>query len=640
MSRRKILPRKDVSRYDSTSFVSYPKDDLSFNDLKTIVISGSTVIDMPTGLPIQFITDSAAKGRFRAADTLTNLIQTEVSGVYITGSVKAGLFDRLLRIDPSHSSTLEPFKEVSLFEQGNFDVPFFASGSLPEIGNGTFDSELKNKVKINLSFSINSQTAMLAKTSSIYYLNVQNGSWELPQNAVSEMVGPFEKNGVGYLGLGNSEGAWFLEDAIGFDAYGNCLASGSLDKYRYSAGSPAQSSEFLGDFYDTYVHAERFAKLMTGENPKSFQVNSKYDANADQLFSLPIDQPFLIEKVVYEIPFCFGNDWFLDRTTTFPITASGGDYINTTTAVGSTVTFLHDEGGPGITVSLLSQVAYGTGSIRDLVSHDLITHTDDVTSRLDIYTFNSGTLGERFLVTTVGVDKLVSPGGIISGTLKNGITSFTGSAEVRSEASISNGIKLSSTYLGIGLLGSNTTAAFKSIFGTKVMNPNYFLLTGHNPFGRGMTGFSPSGGSIFGAEYSLPQKIFESKNYFYEENPTIREEKANENLAIPGVGNILAEKPLNDISWCPNSFFTVKKQSPYLVYPGQKLMIAVSKTRPIFKNISLRTNNTDMVYARASLVSSSYYYTSPAGHDVQFNTGSLNVTIYGSYVRADGAYLP
>lgn len=637
MARRKILPRKEASRYDSVSFGSFPTDDAPFNDLKTFVITSSVIVDLTTGLPVTYVLDSAASASFKGAKTYTDLLLTEVSGVYATGSVQPGLFDIFLRLDPSISSSIEPFKEVSLFEQGNFIDPFYATGSLPEIGNGTFDSELKNKTKINLSFSINSKTTMLAKTSSIYYLNVKNGVWEIPSNASSEMLGPFEKIGVG-TGVGtNSRGAFFIEDQVGFDAYGNCLISGSLDMFRNAHPEYSHSDYYLGKIYDRTT----FADLITKDYPNSIQRNQKYDATSEQQFELPIDQPFLIEKIVYEMPFCFGNDWFLDKTTMFPITASLKDYINTNIAghTGYGVGSLYDEGGPGISVSLFSQIPYGTGTIRDLVSHDLITHADDENTKLNVYTFNSGTASEAFHFIPVGVGAYTTPGAVVNGIYSGNKTTFTGSVVVKSTAAISNGIKmLIESGSELQSYASDSSDKFKSIFSIPYIDTDV-RTTAMNPFGRGMTGFSPSGGSIFGGEYSLVQdsKIANSNTI---KNPFFTSNVSEINNAYTLVSATLQQKPSRDCYLMLNNFYLSKKQSPYLIYPGQKLLLAVSKTRPIFRNISLRTNNTNITYARASLVSSSYYYTSPAGHDVQFNTGFLNITIYGSYVRADGAFIP
>jgi hypothetical protein len=82
-----------------------------------------------------------------------------------------------------------------------------------------------------------------------------------------------------------------------------------------------------------------------------------------------------------------------------------------------------------------------------------------------------------------------------------------------------------------------------------------------------------------------------------------------------------------------------KKKSPYLVYPNQKLILAASKTRPTHEHYSI--NVTDIDTGKGTLLSSSYFNPlPPGGHDVQFNSGSVNMTFYGSYVRANSEYTP
>jgi hypothetical protein len=632
MAKRRVLPRKDASKYDAVSFNEFPEGDVPFNDMKTLVFT-SSVLDMPSGFPKNFYTSNV--GKFRGVDSYVDLLATtEASGVFVTGTMKAGLMDPFLRLDPFYSASGDSFKEDALFEQGNFDVPFFASGSAPEFGDGSFDSALQNKVKFNLSFPVNTKTAMLAKTSSIYYLNVANGTWEIPANAVAEIRGPFEKIGMNVETLNQSRGVIFIEDQVGFDAYGKCLASGSLNKFRNAYPERSHSEPEIGSTYSD----KTFADILTRQYPLSIQRNPKYDASENQLFSLPIDYPFLIEKIVYEIPFCFGNDWFLDRTTMLPITASGTDFLNTDTLGTIPIRTLYDEGGPGVTVSLFSQVAYGTGSIRDLIASDVITHSNDKETKLNIYSYNSGTVTADFRVIPVGMSAFTTPGAVV-----NVESTFTGSVVVKSEASISNGIK---TILG-GVNGQinvsdDASQQFKNLISDSRFQ--YFegggnILSGIDPFGRAMTGFAPSGGSIFGGEYTLPQdsKLQSSntiKNQFY------TTDIAQIDAAYSLVSATLQQDPSYTCYFTSNVFFMSKKQSPYLVYPGQKLLLSVSKARPVFKNIRLRTNNTDKVYGKVSLVSSSYYYTSPRGHDVQLNIGQLNMTIYGSYVQADGAYIP
>ena len=81
-----------------------------------------------------------------------------------------------------------------------------------------------------------------------------------------------------------------------------------------------------------------------------------------------------------------------------------------------------------------------------------------------------------------------------------------------------------------------------------------------------------------------------------------------------------------------------------MIQPGEKLMIAASKTRPAMEHISVNVPNipANIASGIGYLLSSSFYNSNPdpLGHDVQFNTGTINMTFYGSYVSADREYIP
>ena len=48
------------------------------------------------------------------------------------------------------------------------------------------------------------------------------------------------------------------------------------------------------------------------------------------------------------------------------------------------------------------------------------------------------------------------------------------------------------------------------------------------------------------------------------------------------------------------------------------------------------------LFGQANILSSSYLMDlkDPEGHDVQLNTGDINITFYGSYVREGNKYIP
>ena len=58
------------------------------------------------------------------------------------------------------------------------------------------------------------------------------------------------------------------------------------------------------------------------------------------------------------------------------------------------------------------------------------------------------------------------------------------------------------------------------------------------------------------------------------------------------------------------------KTSPYLLLPGDKLVLSVSKSRPVFFSTKI----------------SSPYTSGSIQHDIKLTTGSINITLYGSLV--------
>jgi len=662
MPKRKILPRKDSSKYDSLSFGTFPDNENLFNDQRTMIFT-SSILDMPTGLPKDYSTT------FRGSETYGDLVSS--SSIYITGNIKSPIFDHFMRIDPNYSSSSEPFKEVSQFEQGKFSDPFYATGSAGFVGDGSFSTPLKDKVKINLSFPISQKTTMLAKTSSIYYLNTKQSRWEIPQNATADHVGPWEKicygaNAWYYTSPSAPRGSFFPEDQIGFNQYGHSITSGSLNKFRGAdtqfsdwVTRSTQSDYLLGETFYSTPTANQLYELMTKNNEKTLTLNQDYNANDEQLFELPINQPFLIEKIVYEIPMMLGQDWFNDSTVVAnPITSS---YVNGSYTIqggiwpggmpGGLNSNFYDMGGPGITVALFSQVNQGIKKIRDLIANDVITHSNDVD--YNINTRTPAILARNFLDGMGGIEKV---GGVVAYTNN----SFTGSVFINSKAKISNGITNRALFVGAsfdwvnpfyiqqvnnknpgltpGSTGEDHLRFFREIEKLLIKESNVCRAF-YDPVGRSGSGFSPSGGSIFGGEYALPQNSVFSSGYLT--NPV--SEMADEDFEklITGYkSQIYYFLGLQDLQFWMPTFERTERISPYLVQPGQKLLISISKTRPAYKGANVQTTPTDILVGRVKLMAEEYEYVSRAGHDVQLNTGSINITIYGSYVKNGSSYIP
>jgi hypothetical protein len=514
---------------------------------------------------------------------------------------------------------------------------------------------------------------MLSNSSSIYYLDVKNGTWSIPQTALSDIVGPFDKVAIRTDAENNTTPPWgysystrgsaILEDWIGFDPFGNPVASGSLDLHRqtddYASNYWSQSSSEINVYVGQIQSAFNVSKssLQFKDLPKSVSRNPDYDATEDQLFTIPIENPFLIEKIVYQVPMCLGPGWFCDKTTACLVTSSkeGFTYLGSSWLPASThAPFFSNVGGPGITFAIFSQKKYGTGSIRDLVSFDLVTHKKDlqptyewfsVPQRANMFLCVNGIVGSM----TGNVTAVVNPD-------KN--NNYTGSILFKSTPSVSNGLVASLEY---GVINGGAfvapgdvnsmldSAASGPIFTSPYLDSSWYTLVSIDTIGRGQTGFAPSGGSIFGGEYVVPQGDYQSAPNPYKyaiQDPTLIADIitkgkiiAAENLATPG-------RYTPDIQFLTKGYsvFSAKKNSPYLIYPGEKMLLAAAKTRPALSG-GFDADVASAADARigiATVGKYSYFNESPnnTGHDVQFNTGSIDITFYGSYVQANKEYIP
>lgn len=560
---------------------------------------------------------------------------------------------------------IKPFSETSLNDVGNSD-PFYLTGSIDTFGTtpGDFSNGLGSKERVKVSFDVRNKTRMLPNSSSIYYFNFSSGMWNIPTRSLGDHTGPFQQVAV-FTGAGYNSGSSFVEDTILFDAKGNALASGSLPIYRTNSGlvpSPNQKiAEESWNFSSrASLNASAQADLMARDYPASSQRNSAYNSSIEEGFTLPIDKPFLIEKVVFELPFCFGKGWFSDKTTLSLMTSSYGDYsLNGAGSMGGAVpiSLIFDQGGPCITVALMSQKNYGTGSIRDLICKSRITHFNDTSGSINtneifpdlaastnLYYFN------RTGLRTGSLDTIVTP---------DANNFFTGSLTMRSEALISNGCKVATIAFAVATNSLGGIAADKLLLNrlsqeyttiSEATTSDAMYLYGIDPFGRGQTGFSPSGGSVFGGEYTSidSEQLLQNgniKNEFYVQDETLRTAIYNGISSSILTGRSYGTLYLYFFS---DKFLGEERQSPYLINPGEKLVLSVSKTRPAHKNFKINVdtaaNPNARTYGLPTLISSSYYNSIPTnllpGHDVQFNTGSINITFYGSYVQNGNRYIP
>jgi len=626
LNRRKVLPRQTLREKDSrltlptvarTGDSRAGNSNIIFDDRKSIVYrSSGLVVNYPSTLPRFYAGNSTSA--IENQDIFSQ--EFEVDG----GISKSNVQDYL---EDNKKSYIAPFTENKLFENdpGSVTDQFFTTGSnTQDVGEG-FSQSLKSKTQIRLSFRVDHKTTMFGASSSIYYFNSKTGRWQYPTGSFAS--GQFDiANPYGY-----AVNDKLIEVDRGFNSFGFNLASGSRD-------TSISTDEYINSYYSKENEINSLTKFYN----KSVQVDQRYSANSDESFSIPIQQPFLLEKAVIELPIEAGPGWFNDKTKCFIPLTDNGPF---SPIYGNSFTF--DVGGPGITVSLFNQISTGPKtSKRDLILTGTFTHQLDNIAEIQYSNtpdVNAGSLswndgnvaGQIFQVIPVGFNAYGTPAAIINPVSNQ----YTGSVTLKCTAEISNGILLKDTFIigqavkpvdgGEGL-STNANSAIDLLFnttkfrisevglggesyGTGTGGHHYLDILSINNFGRSCSGFQPSGRSILGKEYSTTRQqsnsnAYNNPFYLYKGNNTATDLKsivtANANSASGSIyATCLTQKQ--------NSFV-----SPYLVLPGDKLVLSVSKSRPVFFSTNV----------------SSPYTSGSIQHDIKLTTGSINITLYGSLV--------
>jgi hypothetical protein len=81
------------------------------------------------------------------------------------------------------------------------------------------------------------------------------------------------------------------------------------------------------------------------------------------------------------------------------------------------------------------------------------------------------------------------------------------------------------------------------------------------------------------------------------------------------------------------------RPSPYLMLPGDKLTISMSKTRPAIDRAKDSGTQFQPFMGPSGARYNNYILTGSHG-TVMLNTGSINITVYGSYIQEGEEYHP
>ena len=548
---------------------------------------GTQVVNYPTTLP-----------RFFGGTGLGTLQRQDLfaGDMLVTGNIVNSAVAPYLMEEPQEPASA--FNEEARPDQGSPLSTFFATGSsVVHVGPG-FDQSLRSKTQLKIQLPVDATIQMPASTSSIYYYNSQTHGWEVPANSSYILA-----NGASTPPLGN-KGDWadpindaingrIIEDARGFGPIGNTVSSGS----HVPSGAGDQTDAMIGLSYTR----ENSTLALSKRYPNSVRSNDAYSPSAGETFTLPINQPFLIEKMVIDVPLSMGPGWFNDMTQVFqPLTG--------TAVVGSSP---FDFAGPALTVALSRQVQFAeastTPALRDLILTGTIIPTGDAVSSIVISSFSPYNVG--YQVRPVGFNAYAAPAGAI--VQPNAGNQFTGSVSVQCQAlsSVGNVLRVRLPALVGTQVQSLMTASSVISLPSATTSIAYI-----SPFGRSGEGFQQAGRAILGNEHSTLQGLQDptgatAPNPFYVGSAGLSAQFAA-TLAGGGTFDVVAAIPL--VSHFP---------SPYLFMPGDKLILSISKMRPFVFNCS-GSNPTF----------------SGSLHDVNLTNGTINITLYGSLVQEGSEY--
>lgn len=640
LNRRKVLPRLSIKERDSRTTLptiarTGDKDrsgsgGVLFDDRKSIVYKTRNDINYPSMLP-----------RFYASD-LPGVMRNQdlFAGEFVfTGSIKPANVQEYL--EDNEKKFISPFSEYKLFENdpsASSDSFFTVGSSVKDVGEG-FSQSLKSKTQIRLSFRVDHKTTLFGASSSIYYFNSKTGRWQYPTASFKsgyDIAEPYNDPADGRL----------TEIDRGFNCFGFNIVSGSSNRTNFPRGTVTE----FNNFYDR----EDEVKLLTNQYSKTISLNQSYNAIDDETITIPINQPFLLEKAVIEIPIEAGPGWFYDKTQcAFPTVDSPTSPAHIFSQDG--VAF--DIGGPGLTFSLYNQIPVNSKEYkRDLILTGTITHDLDNVAQIAFFQPTYGTtnlagtsvpIGDVWQIVPRGFLAYGSPTSIVSGT--NNF--FTGNVKLKCEAAISNGVLIRDTFFidhDRGSYVDYVTGSLEMLFNNKTWNiprgntavpfnttpggggggdyrgygSRELVLVNVNNFGRSCSGFEPSGRSILGKEYSSSRLKGVYDNPFYKYNNNIVK---LDHLSTGPISETpqTVDEAIYELSQPAEAAIAISviqrqenKVSPYLLFPNDKLIMCISKSRPFF----------------LSTEAPSPFTMNKIQHDIKLTTGSINITLYGSLV--------
>jgi hypothetical protein len=639
----KFLPKK-LSQNISLS-KKLVGDAGAYDDRKTFNFSGNinTNVYMPSTLRSRLLGDTGD------ADISSLQLLIGTGSITVPGKQNKNIVDSLLKqlsvldsaksIDLSFNEHQKNYK--SILTSSNF---YYNSSSLGFFGS-EFDSSLASKTQFHFSLPVNKTSIMNPTTSSLYYYDAYKKGWTLmdpdgyrgPESLTIRTIGESDENNYYRI----------TETARGFDAVGRKVVSGSrgtsLDPASFVASY--QTDNIVGSVVNQVLSESSGRLLMQAALNKSYNNsitdNQKFFPDKNQQVDFQITEPFLIEKIVVKLPFYAENEWFKDITT---CNRAYGE----TSPVFKIASGAIDFGGPGITFSMFCPRKSGNATYMDLIASGTFTHQLD--NKAEVY-MQKDASQQYYSIRPAGFLSFSNPTAVVSGTWNGSYHTFDGNVTLEMEASVAGGvtfarndrsqINTNNDYVQANVdkilelftseelktLGESSYNSFDinpqgSVVNYRQRSPRVYIQQ-VSPLARGTSKLEFNGNSILGGNIAYARVEGTVKNPLFVNKNAEEVVSAFKDIATDSTFNFDAVSVYSTVD---------SRQAPYLIMPGDKLTFCVSKTRPVIYR-ALQTA------ARAFGYYDYQTYILTGSHNtVALNTGSLDVTIYGSYVKEGMEY--
>ncbi len=593
-SLRQITPKTAIRERDRRSG-AYPvksktgdrtrtgRNNIYFDDARTVLYLTGVNVSYPTTQQFD-----------------PNWVGSDLTGTLgdVVGNVDSYAVDQFI-VPSSQIELAGPFIESNLYEQDETNIvnSKFMTGAAYGIAPDKYKSKISNKTALRMEFPLNTVSTLSVDSSSLHYFNPSIGKFEkvvdevslcMNGGAVPSTFAPilFTPYGFHYLPLSDS-----LINGFGGSGGISVDAKNAYKRITTYAGDGSDAPFFSPNvgFSSIYVTASLLNPRHAGHTTQSVSMTPY------------LSHPFLLEKMVVEFPFQAGPGWLNDR-------------FGIREALANDLEYTIDAGGPMITFALLRQD--GTdGSLRDLISSGTITTAMDMTTgSYQVITSTYAGIGgySDIVITPEGVGYFINPSVVITGSVLSGSDNFyTGSIKLIMEPQITSHVwrqRVSGSavfYLGVGTANggpARSTQANGLTFG---------------PIARRSSKNMESGRSILGNQFALipPDEL----------DGTIHQIAPMDTQYEDGEQDSVAPRFFKSKTYYDVVSKTIK--SPYLLYPEDRLVFALSKHRSVGVKDAAKWDiiTNDLAYP---LNLTSY-------HDVAIGTGLMKITLYGDLIKDD-----